>query len=193
LDGDAALLLNNSSNILTLDSLSDPVLSSTQCIGSIRSLLHVVFHMLSKQLSTGPDHCSTMISYCIPCDRSFISPGALLQHKRDSPLHGHDCRMCDKHFGSERALKQHLQHSPIHTKTRSNEVCQQSFVNRDDLKQCIQESTSHTVTFDDSDRSYSSNKSQTLYNGISPELIKPVYKTALLLRRTKASVQDIVL
>ncbi|KAF2258834.1 hypothetical protein CC78DRAFT_586645 [Lojkania enalia] len=39
---------------------------------------------------------------------------ALDQHKRDSPIHKHDCKTCDCSFANGTALAQHLQNSSVH-------------------------------------------------------------------------------
>ncbi|KIW36061.1 uncharacterized protein PV06_11641 [Exophiala oligosperma] len=116
-----------------------------------------------------------MTSHCVPCDRSFASHAALLQHRRDSTAHAFDCGICRRLFPSERALNQHLANSPAHAAPVDCADCSRSFSSQNALQQHLRDSQTHPP-----------------YDGISPELVKPVYKTALLLRRTQASVQDIV-
>ncbi|KAK7177834.1 hypothetical protein PSPO01_16118 [Paraphaeosphaeria sporulosa] len=57
-----------------------------------------------------------MDSVCSRCDPSFLTSGALQQHKRDSPAHAQsfDCDDCNRSFNSEDALEQHLRDSPAH-------------------------------------------------------------------------------
>lgn len=54
------------------------------------------------------------MGYCEPCDRNFGSVGALIQHWRESSLHGYCCLRCEKPFNSLPALKQHVRDSPKH-------------------------------------------------------------------------------
>lgn len=144
-----------------------------------------------------------MTFHCVLCDRTFNSHDSLLQHKRDSPVHAirFDCEDCDRRFGSEGAMDQHLRDSPAHAAIFDCEDCEQSSASEETLDQHL---PARPATFDceDCNQSFSSDSAlqqhlrnstaHTPYDGISPDLVKRVYKTALLLRRTQASIQDII-
>jgi uncharacterized protein YlaI len=84
-----------------------------------------------------------MRSTCILCDRTFANYEALLQHKRDSPMHRYDCTSCDRHFGNQQALEQHLQDSPAHIRSFECEVCNRSFGSKEALGQHLRDSPIH--------------------------------------------------
>ncbi|KAH4001316.1 hypothetical protein HBI81_026760 [Parastagonospora nodorum] len=60
--------------------------------------------------------CRPMESICSSCNRSFLTIGALQQHKRDSQAHTQSlsCGNCNRSFNSEHALEQHLRDSLVH-------------------------------------------------------------------------------
>lgn len=88
-----------------------------------------------------------MASRCVPCNRSFTSREALLQHKRNAPAHAatFHCGDCNRSFRSQDALDQHRR-STAHAATFACAHCERSFGSQDALDQHRRSST-HTATF----------------------------------------------
>ena len=142
---------------------------------------------------------------CIDCGRDFPNEFALFQHLRDSPAHapGFGCEVCDRSFGGQDVLQQHLRDSTAHALGFDCEVCDRSFVSEVALQQHWSYSKVHSQQRVNSYCITNSNlkpneesieiDERTKYIGISPSLIKPVYKLTIQLRRKRPSVEDIVL
>jgi uncharacterized C2H2 Zn-finger protein len=101
-----------------------------------------------------------MSSYCVPCNRTFLSWESLQQHTRDSRAHApsFDCDECDRAFGSEEALQQHVRNSPAHAPSFDCDDCNRSFRSEEALQQHVSNSPAHAPSFDcdDCDRSFRS-------------------------------------
>lgn len=145
------------------------------------------------------------MDHCFDCDRVFPHVLALRQHLRYSSAHslGFDCGDCGRSFGSEDALRQHLHDSPAHAPNFDCDDCNRGFGSEDALQQHRSNSKAHSQQRVKSlflsyhspkpDKKRTEKDVRTQYNGISPSLIKPVYKLAVQLRRECPTVEDIVL
>lgn len=86
-----------------------------------------------------------MVSVCLPCNRTFLTSGALQQHKRDSAAHtqSFDCVDCNRSFKSQDALEQHWRDSPAHAQSFDCTDCNRSFNGEDALEQHWRDSAAH--------------------------------------------------
>ncbi|KIW36653.1 uncharacterized protein PV06_11165 [Exophiala oligosperma] len=139
--------------------------------------------------------------HCFDCDRAFSDVLALRQHLRDSSAHALGFRRddCNRGFGSDDAFRQHLRDSPAHSSSFDCDDCHRSFGSEDALEQHRPNSKGHSRqqvkslrVSPKADKTSTTDK-RTRYDGISPSLIKPVYKLAVRLRRGLPTVEDIVL
>ncbi|KAI9101260.1 hypothetical protein DFS34DRAFT_684356 [Phlyctochytrium arcticum] len=90
---------------------------------------------LNEHIKTSPAHFSLK---CQPCQKQFISTGALKKHKKACPtqqkLKGNTfCKLCDCTFPDQNALNEHIKTSPAHFSLKC-QPCQKQFISTGALK-----------------------------------------------------------
>ncbi|KAB2107872.1 hypothetical protein AG0111_0g3627 [Alternaria gaisen] len=63
------------------------------------------------------------MSFCVPCNRPFVSETALKAHEKSSPKHvPFSCKECNRSFKTQVALSSHQEHSTAHRTPRRDSV-----------------------------------------------------------------------